>query len=88
MIALLPLVPLRLRNFAGLSLGHSLVRQGSIWWVTVPRTEIKNHRPYERPFPERVLPALQRYLDEVRPALQQRKGRWDRPCGSPVTARR
>jgi integrase/recombinase XerD len=76
------LAPLRLRNFAGLSLGHSLMRQGSIWWIPVPGTETKNHRPYERPFPERLLPALQRYLDEVRPALLQRKGRWARPVGS------
>ena len=82
MTALLALAPLRLRNFAGLSLGHSLVRQGSLWWITVPGTETKNHRPYERPFPERLLPALQRYLDEVRPALLQRKGHWARPVGS------
>src|SRR4051794_20780329 len=76
------LAPLRLRNFAGLSMGHSLVRQGSLWGITVPGTEIKNHRPYERPFPERLLPALQRYLDQVRPALLQRKGWWARPVGS------
>src|SRR5215211_5552388 len=28
-----------------------------------PTSPTISHRPYERPFPERLLPALQRYLD-------------------------
>ena len=51
MIALLPLAPLRLRNFAGLRLGHELVRRGDRWWVEVPATQTKYHRPSSARFP-------------------------------------
>ena len=95
MIALLPLAPLRRRNFTGLRLHHELVRRGDRWWVEVPATQTKCHRPVERPFPERLEIGLRRYLDEIRPALAQRRGRWACPIGpalwvsshgSPMTA--
>ena len=97
MIALLALAPLRLGNFAALRLDHSLVRlNGATWWITVPASETKGHRrPFERPFPERLEIGLRRYLDEIRPALAQRRGRWACPIGpalwvsshgSPMTA--
>ena len=81
MIAVLPLAPLRLKNFAALELGRSLIRRGEFWWIAVPGEETKNGRPYERPFPERLLSALGHYLDQVRPALAGRRGRWARPVG-------
>ena len=80
-VALLPLVPLRLTNFAALELGRTLIRRGDTWWIAVPGEETKTKRPYERPFPERLLPALGHYLDRVRPALARRRGRWVRPVG-------
>jgi integrase len=84
MIALLPLVPLRLKNFASLELGRSLMRRGESWWIAVPGAETKAGRPYERPFPERLLPALDYYLDQVRPALARRRGRWAKPIGQAI----
>lgn len=81
MVALLPLVPLRLKNFAALELGRTLIQRGQTWWIAVPGTETKNGRPYERPFPERLLAHLQHYLREIHPALARRQGRWARPVG-------
>ena len=84
MIALLPLVPLRLKNFAALELGRGLIRRGESWWIALPGEETKTGRPYERPFPERLVPALGHYLEHVRPALCRRSGRWARPIGQAV----
>ena len=81
MIALLPLVPLRLKNFTALELGRNLIRRGESCWIAVPNEETKTDRPYERPFPERLVFAIGRYLDHVRPSLGRRSGCWARPIG-------
>ena len=62
MIALLALRPLRLGNFAGLRLGLQLRRAGEGWWLCIPPEATKNRRPIEQPFPERLVPWLERYL--------------------------
>lgn len=80
-IALLALAPLRLRNFAALELGRTLIRRGEIWWISVPGEETKTGRPYHRPFPERLVAALSEYLDRIRPELARRRGYWARPIG-------
>ena len=80
MVAMLPLVPLRLRNFAGLRLGHELARRGDGWWIDVSATQTKNGKPYERPFPRGVeVAAAALSRRGFRPALAQRRGRWARP---------
>ncbi|MFL5334713.1 MAG: tyrosine-type recombinase/integrase [Geminicoccaceae bacterium] len=69
MIALLALRPLRLGNFASLTLGESLQRQGSRWWIVLAAEETKNRHPLELPFPDTLVPALDHYLVQVRPRL-------------------
>ncbi|MFO1039755.1 MAG: hypothetical protein U1E45_23175 [Geminicoccaceae bacterium] len=81
MIALLAMAPLRLKNFTALELGRTLIRRGSLWWITIPGGETKTGRPYERPFPERLLAPLSYYLDQVRPILLDSRSRWTRPAG-------
>ena len=69
MIAFLALRPLRLRNFTTLTLGESLMRQGTGWWIVLAAEVTKNRRPLELPFPDTLVPALEHYLARVRPWL-------------------
>jgi integrase len=69
MIALLALRPLRLRNLTALTLGESLRRQGNGWWIVLSEEATKNRQPLELPFPDRLVLALEGYLDRVRPLL-------------------
>jgi integrase len=81
-IALLAARPLRRRNLAGLELDRTLVRRGATWWIDVPALETKMKEPIEAPWPEALTPALEVYLNEHRPLLIQRVGRWTRPVGN------
>ena len=69
MIACLAYRPLRLANFISLELGHHLQRRGSGWWLEIPAAETKTRRAITLPFPEPVVPALERYLAHWRPQL-------------------
>jgi hypothetical protein len=69
MIALLAMRPLRQSNFLGLELDRHLCRQGRGWWIAIPGTDTKSHRPIEAAFPELLIPALERYLAVYRPLL-------------------
>jgi len=75
-IALLAARPLRLKNLAALELGRHLLRAGGGWRLVIPGAETKTGRPLELPFPEVLVPALERYLAVHRPVLaaQGRRG--------------
>lgn len=80
-IGLLAARPLRLRNLAGVEIDRTLVRRGTVRWIDIPAEETKTHEPLEAPWPEPLTPALEVYLNEHRPILAQRVGRWTRPVG-------
>jgi integrase/recombinase XerD len=69
MIALLASRPLRLRNLAGLSLDHTLVRRGEGWWIQIPAAETKTNDPIEVPWPDRLVLHLETYLADHRSAI-------------------
>ena len=79
MIACLAYRPLRLANFISLELGHHLQRRGSGWWLEIPAAETKTRRAITLPFPEPVVPALERYLAYWRPQLAP-PGQASSPC--------
>jgi integrase/recombinase XerD len=66
LIALLAAVPLRRRNIASLRLGHSLVRIGQDWLITIPAEEVKTRQVLDFPIPPRLQPRVNRYLDSFR----------------------
>jgi integrase len=68
-IALLALRPFRKRNFANLEIGKHLVQGDGAWWLVLSRDETKTKQPIEVPFPQQLVPALIRYLEEYRPLL-------------------
>jgi site-specific recombinase XerD len=69
MIALLARCPIRLKNFAALEIGRSLVNVEGTWWIVLSAAETKEKREDERPVPEELTQYIQCYLTVHRPIL-------------------
>jgi integrase len=69
MVAMLAMHPIRLKNFAALEIGRSLVEIKGSWWIVLPASETKEDRPDERRIDDLLQPALDRYLKKNRPEL-------------------
>jgi site-specific recombinase XerD len=69
MVALLGMCPIRLKNFAALAIGRSLVQIKGRWWIVLAAAETKENRPDERPIDELLTPVIDRYLSQYRPVL-------------------
>jgi hypothetical protein len=48
MVAMLALHPIRLKNFAGLEIGHDFVEIDCRWWIVLSSMATKEARPDER----------------------------------------
>src|SRR6516165_4063384 len=72
MVALLALCPIRLKNFAGLEIGHTFKEIDGIWWIALPGNLTKSRRPDERRVPEWLNSAIDLYLKQSRPVLLRR----------------
>ena len=71
MVALLAGTLLRVKNFAGLEFGHSLIRQSDDYLLVVPSAEVKNRQDIEQPVIGRLTPYLDRYSEHHHPRLRQ-----------------
>lgn len=69
MMALLAVCPIRLKNFAALTLGRTFVQTNGTWWIVLPASETKEGRPDERPVPDYLTQWINCYLDRCRPTL-------------------
>lgn len=69
MITLLAHRPLRIKNFASLEIGSSLILNGEGGRILFPRDEMKGKRPLDLPFPAALASQLHTYLDVFRPYL-------------------
>ena len=69
MTALLALCPIRLKNFAGLEIGHTFKEIDGIWWIALPGNLTKSRRPDERRVPELLNHSIEIYLNQSRPLL-------------------
>jgi integrase len=67
MVALLSLCPIRLKNFAALEVGSTLLKMEAAWWIVLPDT--KSERPDHRPVPTFLTGPIERYLEIYRPVL-------------------
>jgi integrase len=83
-IAFLALIPLRRRNLADLVLDRTLIRQGSEWLVVFGEDETKTHAAFEIGLPDVLRKPLENYLQNYRPILAAREGRWVRPVEGAV----
>jgi integrase/recombinase XerD len=70
MLVTLAVLPLRLRNFAALSLRH-MDRRAGIWWVDIDGSETKTGRPHAAVIPSDAGRFLDHYLSQIRPLLAQ-----------------
>jgi len=69
MIALQSLQALRLGSLAQLELGASLLQEEGQWWIRLAASQVKNNRALDAPWPEHLVPWLERYLAVERQEL-------------------
>jgi len=74
MVSMLAYCPIRLKNFSGLELGHTFVRERDRWAIKLRGAEVKNGRADLRPIRERLNPAIGLYLTWARPRLMRHAG--------------
>ena len=67
MVALLALCPIRLKNFAGLEIGHTFKEVDGSWWIALPGHLTKSRRPDERRVPALLNRFIELYLNQSRP---------------------
>ncbi|NOD49261.1 MULTISPECIES: tyrosine-type recombinase/integrase [unclassified Ruegeria] len=72
MIAMLALMPMRRRAFAGLRIGISLHVTADTITVALPGDLTKSGQPWEADVPQSVEPLLRRYANEARPYFLER----------------
>ncbi|NOC85911.1 tyrosine-type recombinase/integrase [Ruegeria sp. HKCCD6228] len=72
MIAMMALMPMRRRAFAGLRIGISLHVTTNTMTVALPGDLTKSGQPWEADVPQSVEPLLRRYVNEARPFLMER----------------
>jgi integrase len=91
-VALLAAAPMRLQNLTALEIGVHLVRSDTGWRIELSAEETKTRRPDSWPLPPGLVPALDHYLDVIRPALMARRSPppdtrrlWIGDSGGPVS---
>jgi integrase len=72
MVAMLALHPIRLKNFASLEIGRNLVSIDGWWWIVLSATETKESRADERRIDDLIAPAVETYLSNYRPLLEDK----------------
>jgi integrase len=86
MVMTLSVLPIRLRNFAALSLRH-MDRRAGVWWINIDGSETKTGRPHTALIPPGAGSFLDHYLSHLRPHLAQGVGGdgiWLTRWGSPL----
>jgi site-specific recombinase XerD len=73
MIALLAHYPIRLKNYAALSIGRSLIKVDKVWWIKLTAAETKEKKPDERPIEEYLGDLVDKYIKTYRPILAREK---------------
>lgn len=73
MVAFLAFHPMRLKNFAALSVGGTFRNIKETWWIVLPATDTKENRPDERKLVEYLAHSVEHYLAIHRPVLARGK---------------
>ncbi len=69
LITVLALCPIRIKNFAELTIGSSFININGQWWLHVRSSDTKAHHVEHRPLPDYVADAVNRYITVHRPVL-------------------
>jgi integrase len=73
MIALLAHYPIRLKNYAALSIGRSFVKIDKVWWIILTAAETKEKKADERPIEDYLGDLIDKYIETYRPILARGK---------------
>jgi len=71
-IAILCIVPVRIKNLAEIRLGFNLSKPGgpkSQYWLSFPNYDVKNRIQLEHPLEDHITPLIDTYVHEFRPTL-------------------
>lgn len=74
MIALLAVHPMRLKNFASLKLGRTMIDIKGSWWIVLPHQSTKSRRVDERRLPHMLKRYIDAYIGHYRPILMRSDG--------------
>jgi site-specific recombinase XerD len=69
LLVLLALHPIRIKNFAALTLTDTFVKVGDRWWLHIPAANTKSHRMDERQVPNFVTDVVDSYVATHRAVL-------------------
>ena len=69
LIALLALHPIRIKNFAALTIADTFINIDGRWWLHIPSENTKSHRVDERQVPEFITDAVNSYVKTHRAVL-------------------
>jgi integrase len=69
LIALLALHPIRVKNFAALTIADTFINIDGRWWLHIPSDDTKTHRVDERQVPEFITDVVNRYIKAHRLVL-------------------
>jgi integrase len=69
LIALLALHPIRIKNFAALTIADTFLNIDGRWWLHIPSQDTKSHRADERRVPEFIADAVNSYVTTHRAVL-------------------
>jgi len=71
LIVLLALHPIRIKNFAALTIGESLINLDGRWWLRILSKDTKTRRVDQRRVPDFVTHLVDRYIEVHRPILSR-----------------
>src|SRR6266850_4450936 len=71
LIALLALHPIRVMNFAALTIADTFINIDGRWWLHIPSDDTKSHRMDERQVPAFMTNVVNTYVETHRPALSR-----------------
>jgi integrase len=69
LIALLALHPIRVKNFAALTILDTFINIDGRWWLHIPSKSTKSHRVDERQVPEFITDVVNSYIKTHRPIM-------------------
>jgi integrase len=69
LIALLALHPIRVKNFAALTIADTFINIDGRWWLHIPSEDTKSRRVDERQVPEFITDVVNGYINIHRPVL-------------------
>jgi site-specific recombinase XerD len=89
MVAMLALHPIRLKNFASLTIGQDFVEIDDQWWIVLSSAATKEARPDERRIDDMIASAVGKYLSKYRSVLAREciesDALWISTNGQPMT---